>query len=334
MELPEPQVDLASWWFSVLQVTCAPIYSSAQFKAEGDAMFEKGPAGTGPYQFSRRVLKEFTEYERVPYNHWRVNPEFKTLRISTPPEEATRLAMLLTGEADMVDVAKVLHDQATAAGMLVLESDLPDVSLGIVPFGQYYVSQVNYTPDKDPWAAPGETGIKVREALNRAVNREQIVNVLFQGRGVPAYNTAFHPSVEGWNPEWETRFKEKYGYDPEKAKKLLDEAGYPGVGGRNRFKMDVWMTVLPGLPEMLEVAQSITQDFNRIGIDATIVEAEFARAIDAFRDQHNAHFILPLRITLRPIMQNIRIYYYTGQIDEKAGRPTRGAIYVEDQLFD
>jgi peptide/nickel transport system substrate-binding protein len=217
---------------------------------------------------------------------------------------------------------------------VVLESDLPTVSLGIIPFGQYYVSKVNWTPDQDPWAAPGQKGILVREALNRAVNREQIINVLFKGRGEPAFNTTFHPSLEGWNPEWQTKFEEKYGYDPERAKQLLDQAGYPGVGGTSRFKMEVWMTSLPGLPETIEVAQSLAQDFTNIGIDVTIIETEFQRALDAFRDRHDAHFILPLRVTMRPLVENMRIYYYTGPIDLAKGRPTEGTAYIEDELFD
>jgi ABC-type transport system substrate-binding protein len=335
MNLAKPHLDLASWWFNLQGRPCAMIYSSAQFKAEGQAMFEKGPAGTGPYQFARRQLREFAEYERVPYKHWRVNPEFKTLRISTVPEDATRLAMLLTKEADMVDIPKVLHDQAVNAGMEVLTSDLPSLGLTIIPHGQYYVSKSNYNPDL-PWAAPGEKGRLVREALNRAVNRKQIVNVLFKGLGEPMYNTIFHQSLEGWNPEWETKFQEKYGYDPEKAKKLLDQAGYPGVGGKNRFKMEVWMSSLPGLPETIEVAQAVAQEFQNIGIDAKIVEAEFARALDRFRDQHNADFILPLRMTIRPIDANFRIYYFTGPLDEKSGIPNKGggSIFVEDSLYD
>jgi ABC-type transport system substrate-binding protein len=298
-------------------------------------MFEKGPAGTGAYQFVRRVLKEFTEYERAPYNHWRVNPEFKTLLITSAPEEATRLAMLLTGEADMVDIAKVLHDQATAKGMVVLQSVLPDVGLVITMHGQYYVSKANYTPDKDPWAAPEPTGRLVREALNRAVNRKQLINTLFKGLGDPMYNFPFHPTgVEGWNPDWEKNFERDYGYDPEKAKRLLDQAGYPGVGGKNRFKMEVWMNSLPGLPETIEVAQAIAQEFQNIGIDVKIVEAEFQRSLDLGRDFHDAHFILPLRGTMRPIAQNMRIYYYTGPTDTAKSRPTRGTWYFEDPLFD
>ena len=171
----------------------------------------------------------------MPYDHWRVNPEFKHLKITTSPEDLTRLAMLLTGEANMVDVPKVLHQQAIDEGMEVFESPLPSVGLTILPFGQYYVTQANWNPDTEPWTAPGETGNKVREALNRAIDREQIINELFKGRGEPMYNTTFHQSLEGWNPRWEEEFDAKYGYDPERAKQLLDEAGFPGDNGQNRF---------------------------------------------------------------------------------------------------
>ena len=255
MNLALPQVDVADWWFNILVVPCAAVRSSAQYAAEGDAMFESGPAGTGAYQFVNRELKEFTEYEAVPYDHWRVNPEFKHLKITTAPEDLTRLAMLLTGEANMVDVPKVLHQQAIDDGMEVFESPLPTVGLAIIPHGQYYVSEVNWNPDTEPWAAPGETGNLVREAMNRAINREQIINELFKGRGEPMYNTIFHDTLEGWNPRWKDEFDAKYGYDPELAKELLDQAGYPGDNGQNRFSLEVYQSSLPGLPETIGRAQ-------------------------------------------------------------------------------
>ena len=334
MRLARPQVDIAALWFNVMRVPCTAIRSAAQFEAEGEAMFETGPAGTGAYQFVSRELRQFAEFEAVPYNHWRVNPEFKRLRITTAPEDLTRLATLLTGEANMVDVPKVLHQQAINAGMEVLESPLPTVGLTIIPNGQYYLSQVNWNPDTEPWAAPGETGVLVREAMNRAINREQIINELFKGRGEPMYNTIFHQSLEGWNPRWAEEFDEKYGYDPEKARQLLDQAGFPGDNGQNRFYLEVWQSSLPGLPETVEVSQTVAQSFRDVGIDVKLVDVEFARVIDAVRDQHDAHFILPLRQTIRPIAANIRSYYYTGPINPELGRPDQGALYMEHQLYD
>ena len=336
MRLAQPQVDVASWWFNILVVPCAAVRSSAQHAAQGDAMFESGPAGTGAYQFVQRELKEFTEYEAVPYDHWRVNPEFQRLKITTAPEDLTRLAMLLTDEANMVDVPKVLHQQAVDEGMEIFESPLPSVGLTIVPFGQYYVTEVNWNPDTEPWAAPGETGVLVRQAMNRAINREQIINELFKGRGEPMYNTIFHDSLEGWNPRWADEFDEKYGYDPELAKQLLDQAGFPGDNGQNRFSLEVWQSSLPGLPETIEVAQTVAQSFEDIGIDVNLVEVEFARALDAFRDLHDAHFILPVRQTIRTINANARIYYYAGggQVSATSGLPSGGVAYIEGQLYD
>ena len=334
MSLARPQVDVASWYFNILQIGCMAVRSSAQYEKEGDAMFENGPAGTGAYQFVERKLKEYTQYEAVPYDHWRVNPEFKHMRITTTPEDLTRLALLLTGEANMVDVPKVLHQQAIDEGMEILESPLPTVGLTIIPFGQYYVSEVNWNPETEPWAAPGETGNLVREAMNRSIDREQIINELFKGRGEPMYNTIFHQSLEGWNPRWEDEFDQKYGYDPELARQLLDQAGFPGDNGQNRFSLEVWQSSLPGLPETIEVSQTVAQSFEDIGIDVKLVEVEFARAIDAFRDRHDAHFILPVRQTLRPITANARIYYYTGETNPDTGIPGGGVAYIEDQLYD
>ena len=334
MTLAQPQVDVADWWFNILVVPCAAVRSAAQYEAEGDAMFETAPSGTGGYQFVDRELKEYTEYEAVPYEHWRVNPEFKRMRITTAPEDLTRLAMLLTGEANMVDIPKVLHQQAIDEGMEVFESPLPSVGLTILPLGQYYKSEVNWNPETEPWNAPGETGNLVREALNRAINREQIINELFKGRGEPMYNTIFHDTLEGWNPRWAEEFDEKYGYDPERSKELLDQAGFPGDNGQNRFSMEVYQSSLPGLPETIEVSQTVAQSFQDIGIDAKLVEVEFARALDAFRDRHDAHFILPVRQTIRQINANARIYYYTGETNPETGLPNGGVLYMEDQLYD
>ena len=334
MRLASPQVDVASWWFNILVIPCAAVRSSAQHAAEGDAMFETGPAGTGAYQFVSRTLKDTAVFEAVPYDHWRVNPEFKNLKLTSAPEDLTRLAMLLTGEANMVDVPKVLHQQAIDGGMEVIESPLPSVGLTILPLGQYYVSEVNWNPDAEPWAAPGETGRLVREALNRAINREQIINELFKGRGEPMYNTIYHNSLEGWNPRWEEEFDTKYGYDLELAKQLLDQAGFPGDNGQNRFSMEVYQSSLPGLPETIEVAQTVAQSFQDIGIDAKLVEVEFARALDAFRDRHDAHFVLPVRQTLRQMNANMRIYYYTGPTNPDLGIPKGGVLYMEDPLYD
>ena len=83
------------------------------------------------------------------------------------------------------------------------------------------------------------------------------------------------------------------------------------------------------------MAQTVAQSFEDIGIDVKLVEVEFARALDAFRDQHDAHFILPVRQTIRQINANARIYYYAGGgKTNAAGLPTGGVAYIESPLYD
>ena len=93
---------------------------------------------------------------------------------------------------------------------------------------------------------------------------------------------------------------------------------------RTGSSLEVWQSSLPGLPETIEVSQTVAQSFEDIGIDVKLVEVEFARAIDAMRDRHDAHFVLPVRQTIRPINANTRIYYYAGggRVSETSGLPT------------
>ena len=104
--------------------------------------------------------------------------------------------------------------------------------------------------------------------------------------------------------------------------------------GQNRFRIEVRQSSLPGFPEVIEVAQTVAQSLQEIGIDAHIIETEFSQAQDAFRDRHDAHFLLPVRQTIRPITANMPIYWYTGPTDEEKGRPTQGVLLAESEVGD
>jgi ABC-type transport system substrate-binding protein len=83
--------------------------SKAQWDKEGLEGFEKRPAGTGSYQYVSRQLGQSIVFERVE-NHWRgIRPAFKELEMRIAPEESTRLAILLNGEAHIVDLARELQ---------------------------------------------------------------------------------------------------------------------------------------------------------------------------------------------------------------------------------
>jgi ABC-type transport system substrate-binding protein len=49
--------------------------------------------------------------------------------------------------------------------------------------------------------------------MNKAINREELLTVLYKGRATPMYVHGFYPDLPGWDPTWEKRFPEMYGYD-------------------------------------------------------------------------------------------------------------------------
>ena len=76
-----------------------------------------------------------------------------------------------------------------------------------------------------PWANP-TTGKLIRQAMNKAIDRQEIMDFVLRGEGELMYNTALNPSLLGWNPAWEADFEELYGYDQDAATELMRQAGY------------------------------------------------------------------------------------------------------------
>ena len=197
------------------------IVSKAQWDKEGMEGYEKRPAGTGSYRYVGRKTGISVEYERVD-NHWSDKPDFKEIEIRITPEETTRFAMLMSGEAHIVDLPRELQKDALGRGMKIISSSQPVDWMSIYFGGQYYRPGDPKFQANVPW-----TNKKVRQALNMAVNRQEILATIFAGKGTLAYVSGWLPISEGWNPEWEKKFDQTYGYNPTRAKALLKEAGYP-----------------------------------------------------------------------------------------------------------
>src|SRR5207237_4334927 len=119
---------------------------------------------------------------------------------------------------------------------------------------------------------------EVRQATNLAINRQAIALAILGGKVQPHRVDGYHPKLGGavwpgiWNPDWDKRFEDGYGYDPARAKALLAQAGYP-----QGFEFTLYLYTLPGLPEIIDIGQAMALDFQAIGLKPKLVETEFSR---------------------------------------------------------
>ena len=138
-------------------------------------------------------------------------PSIGNLVIRTIPEASSRIAALRTGEIDIARSGSISPDQvATLRGNVRAEAaDILRV--------WYFQMDTLGTSGTDVF-----TDVRVRQAVNHAINRDEIVNVLLNGFGT-VIDTPCNPVQFGCDPAAAT----VYEYDPERALELLAEAGYP-----------------------------------------------------------------------------------------------------------
>ena len=203
---------------------------------------ESKPAGTGPYVFKERQLSRYVLYERAPTPHWKHGTvDWKELQMTWTLEEPTRFAQLLAGETHLTEVNKDLTDELVNKGDKLIRSRGTAQQIQLNFGGLYFGTEDPATKrfvefggttgkldPKVPW-----TDKRVRQAVNKAIHREELLKVLYKGRAAPMYVHGFFPDLPGWDPTWEKRFPEMYGYDPKVAKRLLarpDTQGFQGQG--------------------------------------------------------------------------------------------------------
>jgi len=181
-------------------------------KEVGDEKFAEQPIGTGPFKFKEGRLDEQVVLERFD-EYYGGSPEIppvgpakvKTAIFKMMPDPTTRVASLKAGEVHIID--KVPPSMAKE-----LEKD-ESVRVQKVPGTRVYA--IEMCLKKPPF-----DDIRVRKALNYAINWEEILNTVYEGNG-QRLATAFLPSGFGFNKDLKP-----YEYDPAKAVELLREAGF------------------------------------------------------------------------------------------------------------
>ncbi|MDF0595374.1 ABC transporter substrate-binding protein [Psychromarinibacter halotolerans] len=198
--------------------------------------------GTGPYRVvsfepgTELVLERFDDY-------FGEAPEIGNVVVRNIPDVGTQQAELMSGGIDWM--FKVPLDLAESLGATPMASHLsgPDLRVGFL-----VLDAGGYTDPDGPL-----TNVLVRRAVNHALNTEEMAEFLIGG-SAEAIHTACHPAQFGCD-----QAAVAYPYDPEKAKALLAEAGYP-----DGFPLELWAY------RDKAAAEAIASDLTKVGIDVTL----------------------------------------------------------------
>jgi peptide/nickel transport system substrate-binding protein len=240
--------------------------SKAHFDAVGDPLQYGAPlVGTGPYQFKERAQSAYIRFQRVPYQHWRINPDFEEFEFRFQNEASSRLAGLLTGEAQVASLTSDLLPQAENQGIKVVRGRVQALRT-------FLASQCCFL-NRDTGEYPVHPNsplldVRVRKALNKAINRDELNRAFFAGKGEPLYMNHFNSAREGWDPSWATRFPDEYGYDPQRARALLSEAGRTGL------RTNMMMRALTMYSGSEDVQEAIAGYWRAVGVDVQLLHID------------------------------------------------------------
>lgn len=242
-----------------------PILCKKYIESVGWEKAKAEPIGTCPYQWVETVPNNYVKFEAVD-NHWHHTAKFKYLTLKLVPDVDTQLMMLKSGQADMAVVSPEKAQEATAAGLHLIM--VPNqFSCSVYWGGQLLASKPTFDPTV-PWAdhtdEPADSewnlrALKVRQALSLAVNSPAILEKIMYGMATPNFNRDIYPGhplmLDKWVP---------YGYDPDKAKALLAEAGY-AEGFEKPIEVLI-PTVSVFAVDMKRITEAVANDLEAIGL--------------------------------------------------------------------
>ena len=255
------------------------ICSKAYYESDPDS-FATNPIGSGAYKFVSRTTGSnivLTANE----DYYRGAPEIKDITFEVIPNTATKAISLQTGEVDFAEINSSVLSQ--------LEAN-PAITIAEVPTSSF--AYVSMNTEKEPF-----NDVKVRQAINYAIDRDNLVAVCYDGKAEVNSNLCAKHRF-GYSDD-----QPQYTYDPEKAKELLAEAG---------------ITTPYDLGELLvaekysNLATVIQNDLNAVGIQVQISVKEFNSYIQDLTTGN--YSITALTMTLEGDTQTLEMAFTTDYI--------------------
>lgn len=256
--LSEPNAAfLADWGMDFASILSAE-YADAMLKKGTPEYVDTWPIGTGPYVLQQYKVDSLIRYTANP-NYWDGEVPTKHLIFSITPNAQTRLAKLQTNECQIIPApAPVQFEEITKNKDLTLHK-VDALNVGYLALNT----------EKKPL-----DNVLVRQALNYATDKKAIVNAVFLGSATVA-KSPLPPNMLGFDQNLKD-----YGYDPQKAKALLKQAGL-----EKGFEITLWSMPVqrPYNPNSKRIAEMLQSDWEKVGVKAKIVSYEWGEYLAGMR---------------------------------------------------
>jgi len=225
-------------------------YADVMLKAGTPEKVDQEPVGTGPFVLESYQKDAVIRYKANP-TFYKGNAKIDSLVFAITPDAAVRFAKLKAGECDLIPYP-------APADIPAMKSDS---NLTVVEQAGLNVAYLAFNTSKKPY-----DDVRVRRAIDMAIDKKAIVDAVYLGIGIPAKNP-IPPSMWSYNDA-----VKDYPYDPDGAKKLLADAG---LG--NGFETDLWYMPVqrPYNPNGKRIGELMQADLAKVGITAKLVTFEW-----------------------------------------------------------
>lgn len=255
---PKDQDTILNAFLSFLYVLPEHILDTGNYADINNSSFWTSPVGAGPFKYVKDTAGETLEMEAFE-DYYQGCPDFKTLVVRVVPA-ANLTAGLLNGDIDVVGMGSIpLSDWATVKSSdSLVAASVEDYSY------QYMLFNLS---DEDP----DFQDAKVRNAFDKAINKQVMVDQLMLGEGQVAVGP-----MPKYHPYYDENLKPNT-YDPEAAETMLKEAGF-------NFDKEYLMIVPKGNQVREQSALLIQQDLEKIGVKVKIETYDFTTLLQMLRE--------------------------------------------------
>lgn len=233
-------------------------YADAMLDAGTPEQLNQQPIGTGPFQFVAYQKDAVIRYARNE-SYWAGAAPIENLVFAITPDNSVRYQKLKAGECHVMPYPNPADLEAMRA----------DADINLLEKEGLNVGYLAYNTTQPPFDKA-----EVRKALNMAINKEAILDAVFQGSGKIAKNP-IPPTIWSYNDAIEDD-----PYDPEAAKQMLADAGVSDLS------MKIWAMPVqrPYNPNARRMAELIQEDFGKIGVGVEIVSYEWGEYLKLSRE--------------------------------------------------